>query len=669
MNKKLKLFFFFLAVLILPVMCQASVTILSNASPNHTVISGGDEQIYGTSASNQITLESGAKAELINFPGQNVIRILSDSDGFTVYRSGTIVTFQDGSGSLLKIPATTDPQTIEFSDKGPLTLSIHNGQGMLDDQVITSIPAPIESGQDEQTTCGAFVSPGVWKEFDCYNLAAIGKTTNDDPFTPSWRLIGGYWQWGRKGPDPIQWYDTNTEHFAHGPTGPDSSEANYGPISNWGDDYAHDGAWSDSKKTANDPCPEGFRVPTKSQWEGALDNNTLSTAGIWSNNKHDATNYSSALFFGSDLMLPAAGERNTTSGQLSYRGYDGNYWSSSTDSDNYLSWHLFFTSSTDTISYYFRRNGFSVRCVAYESTPCTFSISPNSSGFTSNSQSATVSVTTSDLNCAWTASENLSWVSLSPTNGTGSGNVIITVDANTGAARSGRVIIADQTYTISQAAAPSPDECGAYIAPDVWKEFDCYNLAAIGKTTNDDPFSPSWRLIGGYWMWGRKGPHPSQWHTTNTEHFAHGPTGLGTSEANEGSISGWDQTDAPNDFWSNEYKTANDPCPIGFRVPTKDQWQGVIDNNTQSTAGAWSISATNYSSALFFGSDLMLPATGSRSGFSGQLSHRGYDGNYWSSSEILFTPSAWLLYFYSGYVVTDSGNYPSDGRSVRCIAE
>jgi len=52
MNKRLNFFLFFLAVLIVPILCQASVTILSNSSPNHTVTSGSDEQIYGTSASN-----------------------------------------------------------------------------------------------------------------------------------------------------------------------------------------------------------------------------------------------------------------------------------------------------------------------------------------------------------------------------------------------------------------------------------------------------------------------------------------------------------------------------------------------------------------------------------------------------------------------------------------
>jgi hypothetical protein len=97
--------------------------------------------------------------------------------------------------------------------------------------------------EGSETTCGAYVTPGVWKEFDCYNLAAIGKTTNDYPFTPSWRLIGGYWQWGRKGPDP---------------------------------------------------CPAEYRMPTRSDWDGVLANNTQDVVGTWSSSD---TNYSSARKF------------------------------------------------------------------------------------------------------------------------------------------------------------------------------------------------------------------------------------------------------------------------------------------------------------------------------------------------------------------------------------
>jgi|APSaa5957512622_1039677.scaffolds.fasta_scaffold16257_2 uncharacterized protein (TIGR02145 family) len=212
------------------------------------------------------------------------------------------------------------------------------------------------------STCGAYVASGVWKEFDCYNLAAIGKTTNDDPFTPSWRLIGGYWQWGRKGPDSSQWYDTNTANFAHGPTGPDPGDANDGTISSWDGNYAPFGSWSDTSKTANDPCPDGYRVPTQSQWIGVIDNNTPSFLGSWTTS---ATNYDSAIFFGDDLMLPAAGYRNNNDG-LSDRGRLGLSWSSTSDPNTgadglYLH---FKDATTPSIGGVGRRFGMSVRCIA-----------------------------------------------------------------------------------------------------------------------------------------------------------------------------------------------------------------------------------------------------------------------------------------------------------------
>ncbi|MEY3367434.1 MAG: hypothetical protein RI973_589 [Bacteroidota bacterium] len=198
----------------------------------------------------------------------------------------------------------------------------------------------------------------------------------------------------------------------------------------------------------------------------------------------------------------------------------------------------------------------------------------------------------------------------------------------------------------------SVDICGAYVAPNVWKAFMCRNLGATN--TSADFFTPSWEINGGYWQWGFAAM------------AAPGPSGPDAGQANSSLISGWN-TDAPNGAWSDDTKTANDPCPRGFRVPTLAQWDGVRNNNTQSITGTWTSSSINYSSGRFFGPGLMLPAAGNRWYFDGLLVNRGDYGGYWSSTES-GTEFAWRLYFSSGSADTFY-NYRRNGFSLRCIAE
>ncbi|MGD9972826.1 MAG: DUF1566 domain-containing protein [Desulfatirhabdiaceae bacterium] len=93
---------------------------------------------------------------------------------------------------------------------------------------------------------------------------------------------------------------------------------------------------------------------------------------------------------------------------------------------------------------------------------CIYSISPTSKVFSSSNDSQTVTVTASDNSCAWTVSESLDWITVSPMSGTGPGSVIVTASQNTGAARSETVTIAGQNFLVSQEAAAT---CTYSISP------------------------------------------------------------------------------------------------------------------------------------------------------------------------------------------------------------
>ncbi|TXB61321.1 fibrobacter succinogenes major paralogous domain-containing protein [Phaeodactylibacter luteus] len=219
-----------------------------------------------------------------------------------------------------------------------------------------------------------------------------------------------------------------------------------------------------------------------------------------------------------------------------------------------------------------------------------------------------------------------------------------------------------------------PVGCGAYVAAGVWKTFLCHNL---GADPSADPFAPSWRLNGDYYQWGR---NPACFGIDGTDganpcsapvYGAAAPWGNAAVNDNAGAIPGWSTTVVPDGSWQDEVKTANDPCPAGFRVPTKAQWDGVLaSNGTLQYLGDWMSSTTNYSSGLQVGHNLFLPSTGSgRDGSNGMLVTRGSRGSYWSSTENT-SSFAWPLLFQNGNANTSYPiGYRHEGRSIRCIAE
>ncbi len=127
--------------------------------------------------------------------------------------------------------------------------------------------------------------------------------------------------------------------------------------------YKHDGttltpAWtitsineSSDWLTANDPCTSelgaGWRLPTSTEWTNVdATGNWTTWTGPWA----------------SGLKLHAAGYLSVGDGSLYGRGSNGNYWSSSqNNSDN--GWYLYFYSGGSFMNYYYKADGFSVRCL------------------------------------------------------------------------------------------------------------------------------------------------------------------------------------------------------------------------------------------------------------------------------------------------------------------
>jgi len=210
--------------------------------------------------------------------------------------------------------------------------------------------------------------------------------------------------------------------------------------------------------------------------------------------------------------------------------------------------------------------------------------------------------------------------------------------------------------------------CGAYIAPGVWKQFMCHNL---GADISLDPNNPDQRIIGNYYQWGRKDPVAN----------AFSPSIIGSWNTTSASDNSWGTNDGDN------FKNLiNDPCPFGFRIPTITEWAAVIQytNNTWSNLGTWSANepfsgSSNFSAAKTLGpigittKTLTLPTAGYYTTFDnlvdGKLVYRAWDAGYWSSTEnSLDGLGIFDLYFNpNDQVIGGSGR--AVGRSVRCIAQ
>jgi uncharacterized protein (TIGR02145 family) len=125
-----------------------------------------------------------------------------------------------------------------------------------------------------------------------------------------------------------------------------------GEIADWSNVNPSGDSWA----RANDPCPQGWRVPTEEEWASLTEG-----GGTWLTvNDVDGKLFGTAP---NQIFLPAAGWRSNSNGALNGVGVRGSYWSSTQNSDTQAR-AVGFASGYATMSGGPRALGRPIRCVA-----------------------------------------------------------------------------------------------------------------------------------------------------------------------------------------------------------------------------------------------------------------------------------------------------------------
>ena len=228
-----------------------------------------------------------------------------------------------------------------------------------------------------------------------------------------------------------------------------------------------------------------------------------------------------------------------------------------------------------------------------------------------------------------------------------------------------------------------------------WLTFMCYNLGAADAVKSLTPaqqanYTPITDEYGDYYQWGRV----ADGHQLSTSDAILGPVTTFDSKGQAigdtigkfimSSTGDW-RSPQNNNLWSNDGKGVADPCPAGWRVPTRSEWlrigngdeNAIYSGNTSISGNRWDW-ATNrgYTNGGFLVTPpnsstpaLFLPACGLRYYINFQiLSPSSSGANYWSSS-VLGTNLAYDMGFTNPDLHLGQNTNRGNGCNVRCIVE
>lgn len=179
--------------------------------------------------------------------------------------------------------------------------------------LMQSCPVIEVEGEDCGTGATEIVevyNPATGRTWMDRNLGASRAATN----AADAEAYGGLFQWGR-GADGHQCRDSEVTSDVGNSPYPGHDKfiiADY--VTSYNNWYTPsvDGLWQGESGT-NNPCPDGYRIPTIEEWEAEL--------ASWSQN-------SPAGAMGSPLKLPMGGYRASYTGMIAQEGTNGRYWSS-----------------------------------------------------------------------------------------------------------------------------------------------------------------------------------------------------------------------------------------------------------------------------------------------------------------------------------------------------